>query len=93
MATVVFGKYAKAGLSLHLKPTKTDIVVTWIGKGRAEAAAEAAKLQAEGGGINFSVYECGKRIPFAYRYKHVGRISRADLKACSGVTPKMGTIR
>ena len=90
MAKVVFEEYAKAGLSLHLKPTQTATVVTWRGKGKAEAAAEAAKLQAEDGGFGFKVFGCDKRIPIAYRYKHVGSISRADLKACSDVTAKMG---
>ena len=68
-------------------------MATWRGKGEEEAAVEAVRLQAEDGGIGFTVFGCDKRIPITHRYKHVGSISRADLKACSDVTAKMGAIR
>ena len=44
-------------------------------------AAAVAKLQAESGGINLSVYGREKKIPVAHKYKHVASISRSDLKA------------
>lgn len=92
IAQICFEEYTRGGLSLHLKPTKTAAMISWIGPGRDAAARACADVVAINGGIPFWAGGVRMVIPIVTRYKHVGSGTRASGSTSSDVAVKMACI-
>ena len=90
---VVYEEYERTGLQLHLKPSKTAVVVTWRGEGSAIHRERFQHDVCARGGVPFLANGKELLLPVSASYVHVGCIARTDDKTSQDVVSKMCRMR